>query len=175
MMHRLRAYIAATRALYASIPNPPGYESPFAAGRFTLAQHRRAVALGFEQYKASWRPEPSAAAETDGDESSSSSAALSAADADAEDGAALRDAARDVARDGVAFAQETAREKVAEVREMDVKQFAQEQVDLYSSVITEFSDAYKEARDDAEDEAEAAAVAAAKEPREPKSRGGASD
>ena len=119
-MHRLRAYIAATRALYASIPNPPGYESPFAAGRFTLAQHRRAVALGFEQYKASWRPEPSAAAETDGDESSSSSAALSAADADAEDGAALRDAARDVARDGVAFAQETAREKVAEVREMDL-------------------------------------------------------
>ena len=80
-----------------------------------------------------------------------------------------------MARDGVAFAQETAREKVAEVREMDVKQFAQEQVDLYSSVITEFSDAYKEARDDAEDEAEAAAVAAAKEPREPKSRGGASD
>ena len=142
-MRRMRDYISATRELYSCIPNPPGYEPQLNFRKYTFAQHRAAIASGFELWRASWRS--TAAAAKGSDDAAENGHALSSTDArvDAEDA----DALRETLRDGVAFARGEANTKVGELREMDVREFAQEQVDLYSTVIGEFASSYRGARD----------------------------
>ena len=147
-MRRVRDYMAATKELYSCIPNPPGYEPQLSFRKYTFAEHRAAFASGFEQWRASWRSD-AAAAKGDGGVPDADSVLSSA---DARVGAEDADALRETLRDGVAFARGEANAKVDELREMDVREFAQEQVDLYSTVIGEFASSYREARDAVEDD-----------------------